>query len=105
MRLIDANALMNSFREYMTERFDRDRCAHEENCKTCEGRCLWQTVVSAAPTVDAVYVVHGYWTKDDRCSECGADIPSDSWRDYIDKSECHYCYSCGAKMDGDENAK
>ena len=61
-RLIDANALMDSFREYMVERYDREKCVAEENCKTCENPCLWRKKVSAAHTVDAVEVV--------RCKDC-----------------------------------
>ena len=55
-RLIDAKALMDAFRTYMAERFDREKCISEENCKTCDRSCLWRSVVSVAPTVDAVPV-------------------------------------------------
>ena len=55
-RLIDAKALMGAFRTYMAERFDREKCISEENCKTCDRSCLWRSVVSVAPTVDAVPV-------------------------------------------------
>ena len=55
-RLIDANALMDAFRGYMVERYDKEKCVSEENCKTCEASCLWRKIVSVAPTVDAVEV-------------------------------------------------
>ncbi len=55
-RLIDAKALMDAFRTYMAERFDREKCISEENCKTCDRSCLWRSVVSVAPTVYAVPV-------------------------------------------------
>ena len=55
-RLIYANALMDEFRRYMVERYDREKCVSEENCKTCEKSCLWRKKVSEAPTVDAVEV-------------------------------------------------
>ena len=55
-RLIDADALMDAFRTYMVERHDREKCVSEENCKTCDKPCLWRSIVSAAPTVDAVPV-------------------------------------------------
>ena len=61
-RLIDAEALMDAFRTYMVERYDREKCVSEENCKTCDRSCLWRSVVSVAPTVDAVPVV--------RCKDC-----------------------------------
>lgn len=51
MRLIDADALMDAFRSYMAEKFDRERCVSEENCKTCERGCLWRKIVNNAPTV------------------------------------------------------
>lgn len=62
MRLVDANALMDSFRSHMVERYDRNKCTLEENCKTCQPGCLWRKKVMAAPTVDAVPVV--------RCKDC-----------------------------------
>jgi hypothetical protein len=61
-RLIDANALMDSFRSHMVKSYDRNKCTLEENCKTCEPGCLWRKKVSEAPTVDAVEVV--------RCKDC-----------------------------------
>ena len=98
-RLIDANALMDEFRNYMVERHDRIKCASEENCKVCENGCLWREVVSKAPTVDAVEVVHGRW---------GFGIVNH--REYMKCSVClksqtptgvfTYCPNCGAKMDG-----
>lgn len=33
------------------------------------------------------------------CSECHASIPSDSQLDFIDESDCKFCYNCGAKME------
>ena len=56
MRLIDADALMDAFRTYMVERYDREKCVSEENCKTCDKPCLWRSIVIVAPTVDAVPV-------------------------------------------------
>ena len=61
-RLIDANALMDAFRSYMMERYDKEKCVSEENCKTCEKSCLWRKIVSVATTVEAVEVV--------RCKDC-----------------------------------
>lgn len=106
-RLIDANALMDAFRSYMVERYDKEKCVSEENCKTCEKSCLWRKIVTVAPTVDAVEVVHGRWIEDYEtfvqdngyesepihtgflCSVCGRHSCS------IEP----YCH-CGAKMDG-----
>ena len=33
------------------------------------------------------------------CSCCEAPIPTDTMLDYIPESESKYCYSCGAKME------
>ena len=68
-RLIDANALMDEFRAYMVERYDREKCFSEENCKTCDRPCLWWRKVNEAPTVDAVEVV--------RCKDCS--VPHNKW--------------------------
>ena len=64
-RLIDANALMDAFRGYMVERYDKEKCVSEENCKTCEASCLWRKIVSVAPTVDVVDAVEVV-----RCKGC-----------------------------------
>ena len=92
-RLIDAKALMDAFRTYMAERFDREKCISEENCKTCDRSCLWRSVVSVAPTVDAVPV-----------SEL------EKLRDYLYAEDLIFMRglaelnkliaNCGAKMDG-----
>ena len=34
------------------------------------------------------------------CSECGAPLPTDSMLDFIDESDCKFCYNCGAEMIG-----
>ena len=52
------------------------------------------------PAADVVPVVHGRWVNG-KYSNCGVDIPTDDLYDVIWGSECHFCYSCGAKMDGD----
>lgn len=62
-------------------------------------------LVKAAPAVDAVPVVHGWWVMRNpdkygytkpKCSVCGEYHLSD-WSDY---TNCNYCPNCGAKMDG-----
>ena len=58
--------------------------------------------INSIPAADVVPVVHGRWV-DGKCSNCGVDIPTDDLRDVIFESDCHFCYSCGAKMDGDDH--
>ena len=110
-RLIDANALMDSFREYMVERYDKEKCVSEENCKTCDKPCLWRKIVRSAPTVSAVEVKHGEWIYEEkpdennniqaRCSVCFAgDLHATALMNKVP-----YCWKCGAEMDGDGNAE
>ena len=83
-RLIDANALLDYFRN-----------EHHESEVT--------EAVKDAPTVDAVEVVHGRWQNyhydpvEDCyvhvCSKCGG----------TNERMKPYCPNCGAKMDGDGN--
>ena len=55
--------------------------------------------INSIPAADVVPVVHGRWV-DGKCSNCGVDIPTDDSHDAIFENECHFCYYCGAKMDG-----
>lgn len=63
---------------------------------------IHQEIVSNAPAVDAVPVVHGRWEKyfDGKyimCSACKASF----WSENGETS--NYCPNCGAKMDGGED--
>ena len=89
-RLIDANALLAShWWDSLTNEFDKARA---------------KIVIMSAPTVDAVEVIHAYWTGsrfnpmtdeyEEYCSHCCA------WSPEYGKP---YCPNCGAKMDGDGN--
>ena len=71
----------------------------------CPGvRLVYWDDVEAAPTVDAVEVVHGRWIEQEKytfgtmydCSICGTRILDNGhpW---------NYCPNCGAKMDGGED--
>ena len=70
----------------------------------CPGEPLvyWHDI-EAAPTVDAVEVVHGRWVSVPHklarvCSVCNRDEPY-KFAD-IDADVYDYCPNCGAKMDG-----
>lgn len=41
---------------------------------------------------------HGHWTKDNKCSECGAERPTQGINKWI-YLDAKYCYACGATMD------
>lgn len=43
---------------------------------------------------------HGHWTKDNKCSECGAQRPTQGINKWI-YLDAKYCYACGTKMDED----
>ena len=94
-RLIDANALGRD--AFHIKQFGEGiRCVVD-----------WDDV-EAAPTVDAVEVVHGYNTGKARwfqCSVCGYGFDDvyllDESPEYM---EPNYCAHCGEKMDGDGNA-
>ncbi len=91
MRLIDANALLN--------RMQKDPLFDLVERYGVSG------VINAEPTVDAVPVRHGKWTRENdygiwKCSECGCKIN----RKYPLKGNIwnyYYCPNCGAKMDAE----
>lgn len=66
---------------------------------------MWGSVAAMfadiIPAADVAPVVHGRWV-DGKCSNCGVGIPTDDLHDVIFESDCHFCYSCGAMMDGGE---
>lgn len=44
--------------------------------------------------------VYGSYNAGGYCSVCKAPMPTDSREDYISEREVHYCYYCGARMEG-----
>ena len=88
MRLIDYQAAID---RYYAEYKKQDICDGSEDRDWLK-RCF-----DEAPTIDAVPVVHGWWTwcGEDRwndvytCSVCGEMAMDDS----------NFCPNCGAKMD------
>ena len=50
--------------------------------------------INQIPAADVAPVVHGRWTTDGICNQCGCDIPP---------GEDTYCPNCGARMDGISN--
>ena len=91
MRLIDADkaraALEQAIRNCdINNAYDRYYCDGLQNAKLC----------LAQPTVEERK--HGHWTKDKKCSECGAERPTQGINKWI-YLDAKYCYACGAKMD------
>ena len=98
-RLIDANALM----KYINEN-------HSYSGLPMASHILTMELLTYAPTVDAVEVVHGRWIYHEcvsshdgaisgySCSECHGFVNEEMF----DMDEFHkdFCGHCGAKMDG-----
>ena len=99
---IEREALMKDFRTYMAERFDKEKCVSEENCKDCERKCLWHRVVAKAPAADVAPVVHGRWVTDFftvwQCDKCHCPAPKFGYPK-AEFERTAYCPNCGAKMD------
>ena len=97
-RLIDADEFVKTL-----EMTSADVCADfgDGFAEFGYSRSLIRLLLSEAPTVDAVEVVHGRWIQDKQskfehrynCSACNYRL--------IDEP-CNYCPNCGAKMDLDE---
>ena len=94
MRLIDADALKHHYSWWGTEVGDGTSKYERE---------VFDSIVDAQPTIEAVPVKHGHWiSKTDNpisdvnwhheCSVCGME-----YRGY----DYYYCPRCGAKMDGE----
>lgn len=126
MRLIDADALMKAFRDYMAKHHDRERCISQENCNACKVGCLWHRIVKEAPTIDPESLIQYHVDELSRTFHYRVvkDEPEKQgeWRKaeykpevYIKRSLCghragfveqsNYCPNCGAYMKGaGENA-
>lgn len=96
-------------REALQAALVRKRCG-VANKRYTEGwnDCLLRvkSMVSKTPSADVAPVVHGRWAHlggdEWCCSACGFVITTEgSW----DKPTKKYCEDCGARMDGDDDAK
>ena len=100
-RLIDASAWKSFYedKKNILDRFYTHDAGYEDALDNVDD---W---MDAQPTVDAVEVIHAYWTGsrfnpmtdeyEEYCSHCCA------WSSEYGKP---YCPNCGAKMDGDGDA-
>lgn len=91
MRLVDADKFILALMDAALSSVDEDTILD---------------LVDSVPTVDAVPVVHGRWAHlggdEWCCSACGFVITTEgSW----DKPTKKHCEDCGARMDGDSDAK
>lgn len=97
-RYIDADRLIKGIRFAVctTCAFDYNK----EKCRCDTGDCI--TYIEDCPTADVQETKHGRWInvigEDYVCSNCKAAL----WaRKTNPVSNYKYCWSCGAKMDGD----
>ena len=108
VRLIDANALLKEFEKRQEQQVNEycDCFLNDAQELSTEWWCV-EDAVTAAPTIDAVEVVHGRWEDateiiagirfpQTRCTACGKVY-------WGYRTECYYCPNCGAKMDGGED--
>lgn len=101
--LISRSALLKEFEKRQEQQTNKycDCFLNDAQELSTEWWCV-EDVVIAAPTIDAVPVVHGRWVQEDedawRCTCCGA-----FWT-FIDggpeENDARFCPVCGAKMDG-----
>ena len=102
--LISRSALLKEFEKRQEQQTNEycDCFLDDAQELSTEWWCV-EDAVQAAPTIDAVPVVHGRWVMMagfPACSKCGCS-PAD-WEAKPDNPEGYppYCHSCGAKMGG-----
>lgn len=101
MRLIDADALLETLNDYILENLFEGGSVVEKGY-IAEGLSAAIVRIKGAATIEPVK--HGCWTCIDgcpQCSECSEFITD------LPEEDCmlfEYCPHCGAKMDGDKNA-
>lgn len=98
MRLIDADALKVKLEKNVEDL--GDKTGFFEGIKM--GYQSAVHFVEKAPTVEERK--HGRWLGGGAyyCSNCNAYAATDVFGGGLDITEQHYCYNCGAIMDGDE---
>ena len=116
-KLIDRDALIAKAKQeqqFYKDEYDAMECGYldEERAIVKEAYSTMTdcvSLISNAPTVDAVEVVHGRDIYQEakghcefKCSVCGAEIGVVEGGD-LDGGKFNYCPNCGAKMDGEVN--
>lgn len=98
MRLVDADAAVELLQSLGPRSYRREKGTIMEAMKmlSCE---------EYTPTIEAVPMVHGHWTREYDCSECGMPAPTDDRISFIDIVELKFCPYCGAKIDENEWAE
>lgn len=99
MRLIDADALMNSLEQPFNHFFWR--FVPPEEVQQAADYARFVKAITAAPTIDAEPVRHGLWMWEGRfkaCSLCGSYIDKDNT---LGANHWKFCPYCGAKMKED----
>ena len=103
-RLIDANWILGEI-EHDVGCYDIEKLT-EDDALYVELRDVVR-MVCAAPTVEAVPVVHGRWEQigyDKAMDRISCSVCKEYWNICDNDTETfNYCPNCGAKMDGDGN--
>ena len=102
---IERNAAIEDIKRYAIAVYDIDldsMCAMESEQRR-DSLCGAIGRLSDMPAADVSSVRHGYWVFDGKrtfCSECSTNRPTDASSSAISKKDVHFCYFCGALMDG-----
>lgn len=106
MRLIDADVLKAKLQINPKESLFGYAAGYRD------ARCVAIDAIDAEPTIDAKVIRHGRWLQDEEpddnnnilceCSICGS-LDEMSIGAFENK-EVRWCWYCGTRMDGDENA-
>ena len=101
VRLIDANALLKEFEKRQKAAVDGvfADCFLNDAQNLSTEWWMVDDIVEAAPTIDAVPVVHGRW----EWGQCGWFCTACGQRPMVEAvAFAKYCHRCGAKMDAKE---
>lgn len=105
MRMIDGDGLAGRIKEMICKPCIKNgRDYNGVSCRACRYGDEIRDIEDATE-VEAVQVIHGHWTREYDCSECGMPAPTDDRVDFIDIVELKFCPYCGAKMDESEWAE
>ena len=99
MQLIDKDDLIKRIQQRYKENY-KSYHVSEYHEGLCDAYYAIHSFLAQQPAIEERK--HGHWTKDNKCSECGAQRPTQGINKWI-YLDAKYCYACGAKMDGENN--
>ena len=75
---------------------DMNYIVRDEKCGDCFKK-IERCVEKLLSTANVTPIVHAKW-ENGKCTNCGAEIPTENKHYLIASNECKYCHSCGAMM-------